>query len=188
MKIVGIYKITSPTGRVYIGQSRDIKARLNKYIKRHSANETQIRLMRSFNKHGVDNHVFEIVEECSFELINERERYWQDFYNVIGRKGLNCILQETSELPRKTTEEYRNSRSGENHFMYGKTHSAETKRKMSASAKLRKASKQTKKKLSSIRKGVNNSFYGKTHSEQSRKKMSESAKNRWKNNKKLKDK
>lgn len=30
-KLIGIYKITSPTDRIYIGQSKDINKRFNSY-------------------------------------------------------------------------------------------------------------------------------------------------------------
>ncbi len=33
MKVVGIYKITSPSGKVYIGQSVDIEKRFKTYLR-----------------------------------------------------------------------------------------------------------------------------------------------------------
>ena len=88
-KIIGIYKITSPTGKVYIGQSVNIERRFRNY--KLVKCEEQIRLYNSFKKHGVNNHIFEIIEECSIELLNKKERYWQDEYNVL-LEGLNCRL------------------------------------------------------------------------------------------------
>jgi len=177
-KIIGIYKITSPSGRIYVGQSRDIKTRFNRYKKMHKSNSTQIRLWRSFKKYKPENHKFEIIERCEIENLNEKERYWQDKYRVLSKKGLNCILQETNILPKKCSKEYLSKRSGKNHWFFGKKHNQETKIKMSNSAKLKKVSEETKKKLSLIRKGSNNSFYGKKHSQETKKKQSESAKNR----------
>ena len=51
-----IYKITSPSGKVYIGQSRNLIKRLRDYKCRD--NSKQIRLNESFRKHGVENHKF----------------------------------------------------------------------------------------------------------------------------------
>jgi hypothetical protein len=31
---------------------------------------------------GVENFSFEIIEECDKSLLNEREQFWQDFYNA----------------------------------------------------------------------------------------------------------
>ena len=102
--IIGIYKITSPSGKIYIGQSVDIKERKRRYkqlncLKQHG-------IYNSLKKYGFENHIFEIIEECSIELLNERERYWQDYYEVL-KYGLNCVLTNTNDLPRKYSEESR---------------------------------------------------------------------------------
>ena len=91
-KVSGIYKITSPSGKIYIGQSANMDRRLREYKYRN--NKTQRRLSNSIKKYGWKNHIFEIIEECSEEDLNCRERYWQDFYDVLGENGLNCVLQE----------------------------------------------------------------------------------------------
>lgn len=95
--ICGIYKITSPTGRIYIGQSEKIEKRWEIYKRMNSSTKVQVKLWRSFQKHGVGNHVFEIIEECLLEDLNCRERYYQDFYNVITI-GLNCRLTDCGEV------------------------------------------------------------------------------------------
>lgn len=100
--MIGIYKITSPSGRVYIGQSIDITKRFLQYTR--SEYKKQIRLKRSFEKYGINNHTFDIIETCLQEELNIRERYWQDFYNVL-EKGLNCVLTETNELPKIMSKE-----------------------------------------------------------------------------------
>lgn len=91
MIICGIYKITNPVGKVYIGQSENIYNRWKDYYKL-SCNK-QVKLYRSLKKYKPCNHTFEIIEECEFINLNCRERYWQDFYNVLNRKkGLNLLL------------------------------------------------------------------------------------------------
>lgn len=97
----GIYKITSLSNRVYIGQSVNIRKRFIDY--RCLNCKKQPGLFNSLTKYGVKNHIFEIVEECSKELLNKRERYWQDYYNVI-KNGLNCVLTESDKLPFVTSE------------------------------------------------------------------------------------
>lgn len=92
IKICGVYKITSPDGHIYIGSSLDIKNRWSSYKK-----SRQLRIKESFNKYGVDNHIFEIIEECLEEDLKCRERYWQDFYDVLGENGLNDILEKCGE-------------------------------------------------------------------------------------------
>lgn len=95
--MIGIYKITSPTSRVYIGQSVNIENRFRDYFQLNSKTKSQVKLYRSFLKHKVETHSFEIIEECGIEYLNIRERYWQDYYNVL-EGGLNCVLQKTNEL------------------------------------------------------------------------------------------
>lgn len=72
---IGIYKITSPSNKVYIGQSIDIHNRRLKY-KRLTV-KGQIRIYRSLLKYGFDAHNFDIIEECSIEQLNEREIYYK---------------------------------------------------------------------------------------------------------------
>lgn len=95
--ICGIYKITSPTGRVYIGESKNIYKRWDNY-KKSNQTKSQPRVHHSLNKYSYENHTFEIVEECDFEDLMCRERYWQDFYNVLGEMGLNCKLTNCGEV------------------------------------------------------------------------------------------
>jgi group I intron endonuclease len=61
--MIGIYKITSPSGKIYIGQSTNIENRFNSY--RILDCKKQIKLYNSLKKYGWDNHIKEIVEECT---------------------------------------------------------------------------------------------------------------------------
>lgn len=153
-KIIGVYKITSPSNKIYIGQSRDVKRRKNAY-KRHKAYKGQPRLGRSIEKYGWENHKFEIIEECLLEELNIKERYWQDLYEVIGEHGLNCILTKTAHKPAKISPSTRKKMSdrmkGKGNPMYGKKHSEETRKKISEN-------------LIGVNSGKDHSLYGKTHS------------------------
>lgn len=131
-KLCGIYKITSPNGRIYIGQSVDINHRFMGYLRLYVKNKGQTKLHRSFEKHGVKNHTFEIIEECLEEDLNCRERYWQDYYNVLNG-GLNCRLTKDNDKSGKVSQETLLKMSiasmGNQHWL-GKTHSQETKDKI----------------------------------------------------------
>jgi hypothetical protein len=94
VKICGIYKIVSPTNRIYVGQSNDIKRRILTYYE-PKGGQSQVRLKASFNKHGIDLHTFTLLEECEESLLNVRERYWQEYYDVLSKKGLNCKMTTT---------------------------------------------------------------------------------------------
>lgn len=89
-KICGIYKITTPTNKIYIGQSINILVRWNRYKNLHC--KTQSRLYRSLIKYGFDSHSFDIIERCSKDQLDEREVYWIGIYNTFNTKhGLNLI-------------------------------------------------------------------------------------------------
>ena len=152
--MIGIYKITSPSGKIYVGQSINIKKRFETYKKLYC--KQQIKLYNSLLKHGAENHKFEIIEECSVELLNERERYYQDFYNVL-KKGLNLKITQTNDKSGYFSLETKNKISIANK---GKKRTEEQIKKMSDNLKGRiainkgiKMSEEQRKKLSNIHKG-----------------------------------
>lgn len=102
--MIGIYKITSPSGRIYIGQSINIENRFKQY---KNLNKTKVhkKLYRSFLKYGILNHIFSIEKECLKENLNKEERYFQEYYNSV-KEGLNCFYTSTEEKPRINSEEY----------------------------------------------------------------------------------
>lgn len=93
--MIGIYKITSPTKKVYIGQSINIYARFSKYKNLNC--KYQPAIYKSLKKHGVDKHKFEVLCECEISELNEKERYYQDLYCVLNSNGLNCMLTKSSD-------------------------------------------------------------------------------------------
>ena len=115
--MIGIYKITSPSNKVYIGQSIDVENRLKRY--KYFVSKKQTRLYYSILKYGYDNHTYEVVEECKVEELNEseRERYWQDFYDCLNN-GLNCRLTTTKDISgyvsAETKEKQRQAKLGTN--------------------------------------------------------------------------
>ena len=62
--MIGIYKITNPKGKVYIGQSTNIVERWEKGHKYGSGCGTKLK--NSFNKYGWKEHKKEIIED--FEM------------------------------------------------------------------------------------------------------------------------
>ena len=104
MKKIGIYKITSPSGRVYIGQSTDIEHRFSRY-KILKDCKKQPRLYASFLKYGTEKHKFEIICECDINEVNDKERYNQDLYNSSNKFGLNIRLTKSNDRSGTFTEE-----------------------------------------------------------------------------------
>ena len=87
---IGIYKITNPKGKNYIGSTIDLKRREKEYKNLKCKNQTLI--YNSLKKYGWENHTFEIVEECDLEQLNEKEIYWTIYYNAFSESG-GLVLQ-----------------------------------------------------------------------------------------------
>lgn len=147
--MIGIYKITSPSGKIYIGQSVNVEKRFVSY-KNKNQNNFQVRLKSSFKKYGVENHKFEIIEECAIDELNCKERYWQDFYNVLSNRGMNCFLTKTSDKSGRLSE-ITKLKISSSHI--GKKLSEETKLKIGKAFKGKKLTKEHIEKISLGNKG-----------------------------------
>ena len=111
-KLIGIYKITSPTGRIYIGQSKNINKRFNSYkyyerdYKCYKNSNKKSLILNSLIKHGYNSHIFEILELCDEVDLNSREIFYIDFYksNALIHPMLNGLNLHTggNKPPLKT--------------------------------------------------------------------------------------
>lgn len=89
-----IYKITNRINeKVYIGQtSLTLNHRLQQHIKDSKRKNIKNRpLYKAFRKYGYENFDIEIVEECSNNVVDEREKYWIMYYNSY-KNGYNATL------------------------------------------------------------------------------------------------
>lgn len=93
--MIGIYKITNLiTNMSYIGQSTNIQKRWNDEKRRafiKDDNSYNYPLSKAFRKYGIENFTFEVLEECSQEQLNEKEKYWINQYNTFYN-GYNQTL------------------------------------------------------------------------------------------------
>lgn len=95
-----IYKITNLiNGKEYIGQTGlTIEERFKEHI-RSSQKNIDRPLYRAFNKYGIENFVIEELEECSLDLLSDKEVYWiqkEDTYSngynaTMGGEGSRLI-------------------------------------------------------------------------------------------------
>lgn len=87
-KICGIYKIENKVnGKIYIGQSVDIKSRWRghrHYLNTNTCNNDY--LQKAWNKYKKDNFKFEIMEECLKDELNEKEIYYINKFNSTNDK------------------------------------------------------------------------------------------------------
>lgn len=93
---IGIYKITNQiNGKVYIGQSVHINQRWNQHRSAaFNSNDKDYNkyFYCSIRKYGLKNFIFEIIEECKQEELNEKEIYWIKYYDSTNKeKGYNVL-------------------------------------------------------------------------------------------------
>ena len=133
----GIYKITSPTGRIYIGEAISLKDRCIFYLNPNRI-KGQRAIYNSLIKHGVENHTIEIQELCEEQKLFERERYWQEYYDSV-ENGLNCHYTSTTDKKKIHSKEtisiMSEKSSGMNNAFYGRRHIEESLHKISESSK-----------------------------------------------------
>jgi len=187
-KIIGIYKITSPTKKIYIGQSKDIFERIKYYEK--ATCKAQVLLYHSLKKHGWKAHKFDIIHYCTVDQLNYLEVEYILVYNSFNTKhGLNLI--SGGGVGRTNSEQTRRRISianKGNQIWLGKKHTEETKAMMRLNRNGNpkysghKMSDEAKVKIGAAQKGKNPSeetrtkmriaATGRVSSEETRKKLS----------------
>lgn len=147
MKICGIYKITSPTKKIYIGQSVNIIKRISYYKCLNC--KSQVRLYNSLKKYGWEKHIFEMLCQCDKSELNNLEKYYIKLYQCFNTEhGLNL---RNGGGRGSCSEEIKKKISN---ALKGKRHSEETKKRMSEShKKIGPVSKETRKKIAKKNKG-----------------------------------
>lgn len=142
-KICCIYAIVSPSGRAYIGSTKDFRTRkaTHRYTMKNGKHACSA-LQRAHDKYGLDAMDFRIIENCSEEDRISREQWWIDNHsNYFGR-----IYNSSSIAGRPE-------------------HTAEVRKKISDKAKLRgPVSLETREKLAAV-------WRGRKHSEETKAKM-----------------
>ena len=156
----GIYLITNKkTRQKYIGQSINIEKRWTQHC--NGRNDKNIYIDDSIAKYGKANFKLTILEEVPQERLSEREEYWIAKYDTFENRRHYNLTPGGEAL------------FGDSNPFYGKTHSMESRKKMSEFHKGKKLSEETKQKISKVTKGENNPRYGKPVSAETREKISE---------------
>ena len=115
---IGIYKITNPCGKVYIGQSNNIERRFEEHKNTKFSN--QIKLKNSILKYGLESHTFEILEECDINLLNDKEEFYILKFNS-HISGLNIKLASKPSWTGKTRPEHSKLMKEISSFKYERT-------------------------------------------------------------------
>jgi group I intron endonuclease len=104
--MVTIYKITSPSGRIYIGQTLNLKRRLQEY-KRLKCTAQKL-LYASLLKYGFDNHIVEVIEIVSLDQADLKEIHYIKVFNTYkSKQGLNLTEGGKRPSPKYSSEHYK---------------------------------------------------------------------------------
>ena len=161
----GIYCITSKSSqKKYIGQSVNIEQRWKNHLKALSQlKHLNAHLQNSYNKHGAEDFIFEIVCVCEKAELNDNEQKWIDsipkeslfnIYTKVG-KGPDWTDDKRARHKERMKEVCSNEsfRKNVSNGMKGIAKSDEARKNMSEAAKKRApASEESRRKMSESRK------------------------------------
>ena len=94
----GIYQIRNiVNNKVYVGQSKNMSNRRAQHRRELiDGKHYNLYLQRAFEKYGESSFVFEVLEYCEEETLNERERYWiSEKESEYKDKGYNAAYAYT---------------------------------------------------------------------------------------------
>ncbi len=161
-----IYKtICIPTELIYIGAHSTNKIN-DGYLGSGPFFKSIIRQYKCFNFKR------EILEFCDYNEMSIKEKFWQKVCDSTNPSiGYNIRVSGAGIAPRE-------SKFGSDNPFFNHQHTEETKTYLSIIRIGRKASEETKQKMSETKLGEKNHFYGKQHSLEARREMSITQKNR----------
>ena len=142
-----IYKLTSPSGKIYIGQTQCLYDR----VRRYRGGIFNKYMKMAVEKYGSENIILEILErDVELKLLDEREQFYLDALQPFGNNGYNICREASTTRGRKRPSEemkglsdFNKTRIGELNHFYGKNHSEETKEKIRQAKLGKKQSKET---------------------------------------------
>ncbi len=164
--MIGIYKIENLiNNKIYIGQSTNCEDREHSHFVNLRLNSHHNKyLQRSYNKYGKENFIFEIIEVCEENKLNEREIYWIEFLDSISKgynmcEGGNVPPNLKNSLNKdEICKKISKSLKGKSYVeLYGEEKANELKKKRSELFKNIKRTDEWKNKISNKLKGVSKS-------------------------------
>ncbi len=149
---VGVYCLVNLTnGHCYVGSSSNLAVRMRNYLNNSFLSQSQnanMPIIKALSKYGQHNFAVLIIEYTDTDTVNVRETVWitelLPYYNVLkqgysslGYKHTEATKELLSELAKNRTHSdetkslIAESLTGENNPFYGKSHSEESKLKIS---------------------------------------------------------
>ena len=164
-------------GKPYVGQTqRTLEERI--YEHRHGKT---LYIDRAIRKIGWENFTVEVIEVCStLEELNEREIYWicklnskkPNGYNMTDGGSNTIGWHHSEETKKRISKKKKAQNKGKGNPMYGRRHTAKSRKQISLSKTGKHHTAVTRAKMSANNSGEKNPNYGRKHTAEERAKMS----------------
>ena len=107
MNNCGVYLIVSPSNGRYVGSSKSLKKRFNRY-KNYSCSR-QSAILASLKKYGYKKHKVKVLMYCDEQELFFWERVFGDMYLALAEhpNGLNLTLPGYDDVPQVRSEEFK---------------------------------------------------------------------------------
>lgn len=140
-----IYKLTSPSGKIYIGRTNNFEDRMAQHKYESTILKKKYPLYRAIRKYGWENFTKEMIatspSEQSAQLLEELlikqfdsvKLGYNSTYNTVG--GGNLWVGKTEKQKNIFRKKMSQVTAGDKNGMYGKTHSDEAREKQKQKAK-----------------------------------------------------
>jgi len=106
--MIGVYLIKNTiNNKVYIGCSINVTKRFysHKY-KLSKGIHPNLHLQKSYDKYGKDAFQFTVIEECTDDVLYEKEHYYATYYQSMDKtKGYNKLPTSNNKRPTYLTDE-----------------------------------------------------------------------------------
>ena len=101
-----IYKYTAPNGKSYVGQTRTTieKRKKDDFGTGYQGSPCFWNAIKYFN--GLNNFTFEILEDIDNSLIDEREKYWIEYFNTVVPNGYNIDIGGQGQHNNRSVDQY----------------------------------------------------------------------------------
>lgn len=104
----GIYTITNTIdGKIYVGYTKHLSQRRFEHMSKLSkGNHTSTHLQYAVNQYGVENFIYETLEECPRHLLVAMEHYWCNILDTHNpKRGYNILPTHPEGENKRLSEE-----------------------------------------------------------------------------------